>query len=225
MVVHRSKRLTRVVWTRDGSVWTCPQSGVWTSWKIFRLISWHRRGVAAVAVGVAVFAGLSALSGTESSDLVPVVVAARLVAPGTTVVPSDVKLARMPRAAVPDGVLTQVQEAVGKVTGSGIRPGQILTDLTLVGGAPSDGSVVLSIHLDNPELASLAPPGTRVTLYATASAQAVATHVLVVAAPQVGSGNLLGGAASTVLLVRVTSDEAGAITTAMSSSTLTMAIG
>jgi hypothetical protein len=64
-----------------------------------------------------------------------------------------------------------------------------------------------------------------VTLYATTSAQPVASHVLVVAVPTVGGGNVLGGASATVLLVRVTAQEAGAITMAMSSSTLTLAIG
>jgi hypothetical protein len=62
-------------------------------------------------------------------------------------------------------------------------------------------------------------------LYATTSAQPVASHVLVVAVPAVGSGNVLSGSSSTVLLVRVSAEQAGAITMAMSSSTLTLAIG
>lgn len=200
-------------------------SGVWTSGKIFNLIRWHRRGVAAVLAGVSVFAALSAVTGKDTSDLVSVVVASRLVAAGATVTDSDVTLARMPRQAVPDGALGQTSAAVGKVAGTGIRSGQILTDLTLVGGATSDGTVVLSVTLDNPELAALAPPGTRVTLYATTSAQPVASHVLVVAVPAAGGGNVLSGSSATVLLVRVTAEEAGAITMAMSSSTLTLAIG
>lgn len=200
-------------------------SGVWTSAKIINLIRWHRRGVAAVLAGVSVFAALSAVTGKDSADLVTAVVTSRLVSAGSTVTDGDVKLARMPRRAVPDGVLTRTQEAVGKVAGTGLRSGQILTDLTLVGGATTDGTVVLSVKLDNPELASLAPAGTRVTLYATTSAQPVASHVLVVAVPAVSGGNLLGGTSATVLLVRVTAAEAGAITMAMASSTLTLAIG
>ena len=198
---------------------------MWTSGKIINLIRRHRRGVAAVLVGVSVFAGLSAVTGKDSADLVTVVVASRLVAAGSTVTDVDVRLARMPRQAVPDGVLSQTREAVGKVAGTGVRAGQILTDLTLVGGTTIDGTVVLSVKLDNPELAALAPPGTRVTLYATSSAQPVASHVLVVAVPAVGSGNVLSGTTATVLLVRVTAVDAGAITMAMSSSTLTLAIG
>jgi len=197
---------------------------VWTSEKIINLIRWHRRGVAAVLAGVVVFAALSAVTAKDSSDLVTVVVASRLVAAGSTVTDSDVRLARMPPQAVPEGVITQAQDAVGKVAGTGIRAGQILTDLTLVGGTETDGTVVLSVRLDNPELASLAPPGTRVTLYATTSAQPVASHVLVVAVPTVSGGNVLSGSSATVLLVGVTADEAGAITMAMSSSTLTLAI-
>ncbi len=198
---------------------------MWTSAKIINLIRWHRRGVAAVLAGVSVFAALSAVTGKDSADLVTAVVTSRLVSAGSTVTDGDVKLARMPRRAVPDGVLTRTQEAVGKVAGTGLRSGQILTDLTLVGGATTDGTVVLSVKLDNPELASLAPAGTRVTLYATTSAQPVASHVLVVAVPAVSGGNLLGGTSATVLLVRVTAAEAGAITMAMASSTLTLAIG
>ena len=198
---------------------------MWTSGKIINLIRWHRRGVAAVLAGVTVFAALSAVTGRDTSDLVPVVVASRLVVAGSTVTDTDVRVARMPTQAVPDGALVRTQDAIGKVAGTGIRAGQILTDLTLVGGAPGDGTVVLSVKLDNPELASLAPPGTRVTLYATTSAQAVASHVLVVAAPTVSGGNVLSPSSTTVLLVRVTADQAGAITMAMSSSTLTLAIG
>ncbi len=122
-------------------------------------------------------------------------------------------------------MLTNVADAVGRVAGAGIRAGQILTDLSLVGGTAGDGSVVLSIKLDNPELAALAPPGTRVTLYATTSAEPVVAHVLVVAVPASGGGGVLGASTSSVLLVRVTTDEAGRLTRAMSTSTMTLAIG
>lgn len=196
-----------------------------TSRRILNLVRWHRRGLAAVLAGVVVFAGLSAVTHTDAADLVTVVATTRLVAAGSTVIEDDVKLARMPSQAVPGGALTRAQDAIGKVAGTGIRPGQILTDLTLVGGATSDGSVVLSVKLDNPELAALAPPGTRVTLFATTSAEPVASHVLVVAIPVVENGGILSSAASKVLLVRVTPDEAGRITRALSSSTLTLAIG
>lgn len=200
-------------------------SGVWTSGRIINLIRWHRRGVAAVLAGVSVFAALSAVAGKDTSDLVTVVVASRLVPAGSTVTDTDVRPARMPRQAVPDGALSQTRDAIGKVAGSGLRAGQILTDLALVGGTTTDGTVVLSVKLANPELAALAPPGTRVTLYATTSAQPVASHVLVVAVPTVGGGNVLSGTSATVLLVRVSAQEAGAITQAMSASTVTLAIG
>jgi len=178
-----------------------------------------------VLAGVTVFATLSALTARDSEDRVSVLVASRLIAAGSTVSDADVTVARLPRVAVPAGVLTDPRDAVGKVAGAGIRTGQMITDLTLVGGASDDGTVVLSVRLDNPELAALAPPGTRVTLYATTSARPVASHVLVVAVPAVGGGSVLSGASTTVLLVRVSSEEAGAITTALASSTLTLAIG
>ncbi len=193
--------------------------------RIVNLVRWHRRGLAAVLAGVVVFAGLSAVNRTGTEDLLTVVVTSRLVTAGSTVTDSDVRLAGIPPSAVPEGALTRVQDAIGKVAGTGIRTGQVLTDLTLVGGASGDGSVVLSVKLDNPELAALAPPGTRVTLFTTTSAEPVASHVLVVAIPAVDSGGILGTAGSKVLLVRVTPEEAGRITRAMSSSTLTLAIG
>lgn len=193
--------------------------------RVIDLVRWHRRGLAAVLAGVAVFAGLSAMTRSDAADLTTVVVATRLVPAGATVSPDDVRLARVPREVLPDGALIEVGEAAGRVAGSGLRAGQILTDLSLVGGAAGDGSVVLSIKLDNPELASLAPPGTRVTLYATTSAEPVASHVLVVAVPATGGGGVLGGAPSSILLVRVTTEEAGRLTRAMSTSTMTLAIG
>lgn len=193
--------------------------------RLIDLIRWHRRGLAAVLAGVAVFSGLSAVTRGETADLVTVVVATRLVPAGGTVNDGDVRLARMPPQAVPEGALVAVGDAVGRVAGAGIRPGQILTDLSLVGGTAGDGSVVLSIKLDNPELATLAPPGTRVTLYATTSAEPVVAHVLVVAVPAASGGGVLGSSTSSVLLVRVTTEEAGRLTRAMSTSTLTLAIG
>jgi len=196
---------------------------VWTS--LVSLVRWHRRGLAAVLAGVVVFSTLSALTGRDSADLVAVVVATRLVAAGDTVTATDVALTRLPRDAIPDGALTEVALAVGKVAGTGVRARQVLTDLTLVGGTTSDGTVVLSVRLDNPELAALAPPGTRVSLYATTSAEAVATHVLVVAAPSGDGGSILSPSSATVLLVRVTTEQAGSITQAMAQSTLTLAIG
>lgn len=193
--------------------------------RIIDLVRWHRRGLAAVIAGVAVFSGLSAVTRSDAADLVTVVVATRLIPAGSTVAEGDVREARMPSQAVPDGVLTDVRDAVGRVAGSGLRSGQMLTDLSLVGGTSGDGSVVLSIKLDNPELAALAPPGTRVTLYATTSAEPVVSHVLVVAVPAAAGGGIFAGTSSSVLLVRVTTDEAGRLTRAMSTSTMTLAIG
>lgn len=174
---------------------------------------------------MAVFAALSAVTGKDTADFVTVVVASRMVAAGSTLVETDVKLAKMPREAIPEGVLTQTQDAIGKITGTGIRPNQILTDLTLIGSTSGDGMVVLSVRLDNPELASLSPPGTYVTLFSTSSAKPVASHVLVAAIPATDNSNLLGGKSSKILLVRVSAEQAGAITMAMSSSTMTLAIG
>lgn len=193
--------------------------------RIIDLVRWHRRGLAAVIAGVAVFSGLSAVTRSDAADLVTVVVATRLISAGSTVAEGDVRAARMPSQAVPDGVLTDVRDAVGRVAGSGLRSGQMLTDLSLVGGTSGDGSVVLSIKLDNPELAALAPPGTRVTLYATTSAEPVVSHVLVVAVPAAAGGGIFSGTSSSVLLVRVTTEEAGRLTRAMSTSTMTLAIG
>lgn len=171
------------------------------------------------------FAGLSAVTRGATDDLVAVVVTTRLVPAGMTVGADDLAVTQVPAAVAPDGVLTQTQDAVGKVAGTGLRKGQMLTDMTLVGGSASDGSVVLSIKLDNPELAALAPPGTRITLFTTTSSEPVASHILVVAAPVAQTGGILGGTASAVLLVRVSPEEAGRLARAMSSSTLTLAIG
>jgi Flp pilus assembly protein CpaB len=77
---------------------------------------------------------------------VPVLVAAVTVARGTPIEARAVRVARLPRAAVPPGALASASQAVGRTAASDLLPGEVLTAARLSAGGP---------------VASLVPPGSR----------------------------------------------------------------
>ncbi len=188
-------------------------------------LRWHRRPVAALLAALLVWVTLAVLTSSRAQDTASVLVAARLVPAGTMLAKDDVRVSSLPKDAVPEGALTSVDRAVGHVVGSGLRPGQMLTDLSLVAGGPPEGRLVVGVKVSDPDMARLAPPGTRVTLYGAASVDPVVSHVLVVAVPA-GTADAFGTSSRVgMIMVDVSPAEAGALARAMASSSLTVAIG
>jgi Flp pilus assembly protein CpaB len=63
----------------------------------------------------------------------PVVVAAHEVPAGAVLVPGDLTVVRRAASQVPSGAMSDRSAVVGRTIGSGLRPGELLTDARLVG--------------------------------------------------------------------------------------------
>ncbi|AHH94119.1 SAF domain-containing protein [Kutzneria viridogrisea] len=126
-----------------------------------------RRAVAVLLVlAAALMAGYSALHGREHA--VPVLVAARDVAPGSTLHAEDLSVRELPAAAVPVGALRERAAAVGQVLAGAARPGEPITDVRLVGAENTRlstgdaGSAAVPVRLAEGGVAELLRPGSRV---------------------------------------------------------------
>jgi pilus assembly protein CpaB len=96
----------------------------------------------------------------------PVVVAAREVPAGAVLAPADLAVVRRPPSLLPSGAVADRSAAVGRTVGSGLRPGEPLTDARLVGpgllvGRPL-GDVAAPVRIADGEAAALLRAGDQV---------------------------------------------------------------
>lgn len=195
-----------------------------------RAFRWHRRGFTALFAALAVLAGLNALT-TSESGRVSVVVAAQRIDAGAKVAGSDLQVAQLPPAAVPEGALTDPAQAEGLVVVAPVPARRVLVPSDLLGDESqvAPGKVALPVRFGEAASVSLLRVGGRLDVLGPTSDSGghgvVASQVRVVAIP-VGtdSGLLGGGGASALVLLEVTTREAAAITAAASISALSFAL-
>ncbi|MFO7190858.1 MAG: SAF domain-containing protein [Thermocrispum agreste] len=94
----------------------------------------------------------------------PAVVTSRDVAPWRKLEPPDLRVVRLPRSALPDGVLTRPEAAVGRMLSGPARRGEPLTDARLVSPVQSTTSgagdtATVPIRLADGAVAALLRPG------------------------------------------------------------------
>lgn len=200
----------------------------------------RRRALGAVAAGAAVFTVVSALS-PPAPATVPAVVAAREIAAGSVLRAADLLRSEVPEALAPAGALTDPDAAIGRPVGGAVRPGEVLTDVRLVGGAataagggPTDaasGLAAAPVRLADAEAARLLRAGDLVdvlgaTPEGSADVIAEAVRVLSVPRPPEGGGFLAGdGAAGGALVVlEVDRDTARALAGAAAAGVLSAAL-
>ncbi|GAA4775183.1 SAF domain-containing protein [Actinomycetospora chlora] len=131
-----------------------------------------RRAAAALLVVVA--AALLAAPGVTPPGT-PVLVAVRDLAPGTALGPADVAVRPVPDELVPAGALAEPAAVAGRQVVGGVRAGEALTDVRLLGpaaavaaaGVPDAAGV--PVRLADAGVAVLLTPGTRVDLVAAGS--------------------------------------------------------
>lgn len=105
----------------------------------------HRRVVAAVLVGLAVWAALTAL--TRDPDTRTVTVVARDLPGGTTLRSGDLRTADLPRDVVPAGTVG-AGAAVGRILSGGVRSGEVVTDRRAVDPRDlGDGLVLAAVEV------------------------------------------------------------------------------
>jgi hypothetical protein len=121
-----------------------------------------RRVLAAALVLLAVVA---AYRSDPSRSRVPVVVSATDLVPGSYVTAADLSTTLVDESVVAQGSLTSVDDAVGRTVAGPVRPGEVLTDVRLLGPRlasatlRADDARVVPIRLADPELADLLRAG------------------------------------------------------------------
>lgn len=197
------------------------------------LLHTARQSVAVLLLGAALLLALRpAPPGATAAAPVgdPVVVAARDLPPGATLTSGDLVVVRLPPAAVPDGSSAAPDALTGRVLAAGLRGGEPVTDVRLVGPGLTellpDGRVAVPVRLADLEVASLARPGSRVDVLAARAdadrAEVVARDALVLAVPgeRPEPAVVDGG----LLLLAVDDATAAVLAAAAASATLTVSL-
>jgi pilus assembly protein CpaB len=166
-------------------------------------VSWHRRLLAAGLLAGAVACALGVLRPAPPATTA-VIVAAREVSAGATLVPADLRVVRVPLSLVPAGAVSDADTAVGRVVTAPIGPGEPMTHSRFLGpgllAGLDEGLVGAPVRVADPGAAALLRPGdlvdvlaAAVTSDAYAEARVLASGVRVVTVPRAESddGGLL----------------------------------
>jgi pilus assembly protein CpaB len=153
-----------------------------------------RRVVAGVLVLLAVWFAIRPPPQARGEPTVPMLVAARDLAPGASLRPGDVRVVRAPESLRPAAALTAAGQANGRVLAGAASRGEPVTRTRLVGRENSllatgdPDAVAVPVRLADPEVAALLAPGAHVDV--------------VTVAPEGGSAGVLLAADATVVTVR-----------------------
>lgn len=186
---------------------------------LVRAAQWHRRLLAAGLFAGSVAFGLQALA-PSPPPTVPAVVATHDLPAGARLGPDHVDRVRVPAGTAPDGAVRAVAEVSGATLLSGVRRGELLTDVRLVGPAGvaglGPGLVATPVRIADAEAARLVRPGAVVDVLAAGggteggdvAARLVAAAVRVLAVPSSRDG--FGGDQDGALVLLATTDETAA---------------
>ena len=192
-----------------------------------RAASWHRRKLAVVAAIAAVLTGLSAAA-PAGPVMITAVRARTQLAGGTVLSASDIGVDRVAAADVPDGVVTDPDDLVGKTLAAPVAANQMMTLLatTLSRGAVAADHVIAPLKLADSAQAALLQPGDVVDVIAADAeaeqAAVIAARARVVTVPE-GPDDRAGPALEGALvLVGVDAQTATALAQAAASATLSI---
>ncbi len=173
-----------------------PGTSVLTSlrrrWRAFVVL--HRVPLIAVAVGLAVLAGLRAVSPPPPASTA-VVVAAHDLPGGRLLTESDLAVREVPTAVVPAGVAPDRSTITGRTLAAPVRAGEAITDRRVLAPgllAAHPASVAVPVHVADPRIGRLLRVGDRVDLVA-ATANGTGATVVTDAAPVLALPNAQNG--------------------------------
>lgn len=176
----------------------------------FRLRAWRWTRWARRVLAAGLLLTAAAVSASEQGDpgaagagpgqtTASVFVASRDLSPGHALEPADLATALWPAILVPAGTLTPADETDGRVLATGVRAGEVLTDVRLVGPGLVDslepGTSAVPVRLTDAGVGALLRPGDRIDLYAvsgdpvapttnrTTDSRLIAANALVLAVP------------------------------------------
>ena len=175
-----------------------------------RFVSWHRRIIAALLVGVAAAVVFTQLRPSDA-DLTDVAVLATAREQGDRLTTADVHIIRVPRRHLPTEYLDTPEKAIGRTIGVGLSPGTVLQH-GLLNPTPTvgEGRSLTPIQLSDPSLAEILSPGMSVTLVLSETSEIVASHARITAlSTQDGGGTFqLGSAHRPLILLDVAAESA-----------------
>jgi pilus assembly protein CpaB len=192
-----------------------------------RAASWHRRKLAVVAAIAAVLTGISAAA--PAGPTMITVVKARSELPGGTVLSaSDLVLDPVVASDVPAGVLTDMNDLIGKTLAGPVAENQMMTLLTTTAAHAkvAPGHVIAPLKLADTALAALVRPGDMVDVIAADTdgeqGAVVAANARVVTVPQAPDDRVGAGSDGALVLIDVDSQTAALLAQAAASATLSI---
>lgn len=197
---------------------------------LLRAFRWHRRWFAAIFAAIAVLAGLNAVN-ARTQDLREVVVAARPIDGGTTVAAADLRLARLPDDAIPEGAVSDPAAVIGRTTRAALPGRRVLVEADILGssGGVTAGRVALPVQFGTSQAVALLSSGVRIDVLGpqagSAGYQVVAADVRVITVvAQAGASSPFGGGESGPVLLEVDSSQASAILAAAAIGSVSFAL-
>lgn len=135
-----------------------------------RRLARHRRLVAALLLGASAVAGLTALAPARPATT-DVVVAAHDLPAGQLLRPADLAVAELPVGVRPDGTVASVAALDGRTVAAGLRRGEPVTDVRLVGPGllvGTRGLVAAPVRMADADSVTLVRSGDVIDVYAAA---------------------------------------------------------
>ena len=204
--------------------------------RLRRAVLARRRLLAALLAALAVLSAVRAAA-EPAVPTGPVVVAARDLPGGTTVLRSDLRVEQLPVDARPGGSTSEVAPLTGRVLAAPLREGEPVTDVRVVAPGLLDGFpglVAAPVRVTDPATVALLAPGDRVDVVAASPdsgrAEVVVPDAHVAAVPQPSAqGGSTGGAmdgmtAGGLVVLAVTEPQALALAGAAASSVLSVVL-
>jgi pilus assembly protein CpaB len=194
---------------------------------LVRAASWHRRKLAVVATIAAVLTGVSAAA-PAGPTMITVVKAKSQLPGGTVLSASDLMLDRVVASDVPDGVVTDTNELLGKMLAAPVAENQMMTlvSTTATRTAVLPGHVIAPLKLPDAALAALIRPGDVVDVIAAdpdgEQGAVVAANARVVTVPQQPSDRMGPGPEGALVLIDVDRQTAAVLARAAASAALSI---
>jgi len=192
-----------------------------------RAASWHRRKLAVVAAIAAVLTGISAAA-PAGPVMITAVRARTQLAGGTVLSASDIGVDRVAAADVPDGVVTDPDDLVGKTLAAPVAANQMMTLLATTSSrdAVAADHVIAPLKLADSAQAALLQPGDVVDVVAADAeaeqAAVIAARARVVTVPEVPDDRAGPAPEGALVLVDVDAQTATALAQAAASATLSI---
>ncbi|HMR50465.1 MAG TPA: SAF domain-containing protein [Arachnia sp.] len=178
-------------------------------------MTWHRRAIAALCAGLAVYL-LAQYLASPTRDGTPVVVLATEVAAGQRLSADDLSVAVLPPDAVPDGAYTATDALVGSALLARLPRGTPLQASLLSGSrAVAPGRSLVPISVADDRLLAVLRPGDRISLVVGTGefAEPVSDDARVASVPgtEETASLSIGGGRGGLLLVEVPDADAAAV--------------